>query len=266
MLCKGCRHAEGIFSVGAGGTTTVAYRDDELLEMKPRNKGAPCKRFVIELDATTPSSVSSSDFLIAASHPGSRILQFTPSSTTSRGVHSAVTCCFLAAPLTHQPQEATSLHFFPDSLPHSLCRFENESLSHIECVCMSCNKRAAYTCTLSVSACPCAEFRVSRSSWSGSKRVLLFCDGSSPAAMCSHTLASTDTGPSPALPSIRRAAQPQLRLRVSWRTQHHATDAVSQACMPTCGLPCVEGCLWAMCSIGLPARHACAGAAAWAEV
>ncbi len=112
MLCQGCRHAEGI-SVGAGGTTTVAYRDDELLEMKPRDKGAPCKRFVIELDATTPSSVSSSDFLIAASHPGSRILQFTPSATTSRGVHSAGTCCFLAAPLTHQPRQATSLHFFP---------------------------------------------------------------------------------------------------------------------------------------------------------
>ena len=91
----------------------MAYRDDELLEMKPRDKGAPCKRFVIELDATTPSSVSSSDFLIAASHPGSRILQFTPSSATSRGVRSALTSCFLAAPLTYQPWQATSPKRFP---------------------------------------------------------------------------------------------------------------------------------------------------------
>ena len=103
--------------MSAGGTTTVAYRDDELLEMKPRDKGAPCKRFVIELDATTPSSVSSSDFLIAASHPGSRILQFTPSSATSRGVHSALTCCFPAAPYSLQLQQATSPEGLPESLP-----------------------------------------------------------------------------------------------------------------------------------------------------
>ena len=120
---RGCRRAYGIVAVSAGGTTTVAYRDDELLEMKPRDKGAPCKRFVIELDATTPSSVSSSDFLIAASHPGSRILQFTPSSATSRGVHTAHTCCFHTAPLTHQPQQAASLERSPESLPHCLCRF-----------------------------------------------------------------------------------------------------------------------------------------------
>ena len=86
--------------MSAGGATTVAYRDDELLEMKPRDKGAPCKRFVIELDATTPSSVTSSDFLITASHPGSRILQFTPSSANSRGLYCSLMCSFLAAPLT----------------------------------------------------------------------------------------------------------------------------------------------------------------------
>ena len=261
MLCQGCRHADGI-SVGAGGTTTVAYRDDELLEMKPRDKGAPCKRFVIELDATTPSL--------------SEQLRLPHSSVAPRQQNSAIHAvrnhkqrCALRRHLLlpcsspHSPAAAGDQpSFLSCSLPHSLCRFENESLSHIKCVCMSCDKRAAYTYTLPVSACPYAEFRVSRSSWSGSKRVLLFCDGSSPAAMSSHTLASTDTGPSPALPGIRRSAQPKLRLRVSWRTQHHATDAVSQACMPTCGLPCIEGCLWAMCSIGLPARHLCAGAAA----
>ena len=82
----------------------MAYKDDELLEMKPRDKGAPCKRFVIELDATTPSSVNSSDFLIAASRPGSRLLQFTPSSTASRGVHCnhvLLPCIPLAQQLPH---------------------------------------------------------------------------------------------------------------------------------------------------------------------
>ena len=91
----------------------------------------------------------------------------------------------------------------------------DEGLSHVSFVCVFC-KRAAYTNPIPVFAGPCAEFRVSRSSWSGSKRVLLFCDGSSPAAMSGHTPASTDTGLSSALPGVCRVAQPQLRLLSSW--------------------------------------------------
>ena len=90
----------------------MAYRDDELLEMKPRDKGAPCKRFVIELDAATPSSVNSSDFLIAASHAGSRILQFTPSSATSRGVHCSLVWCCLALPLLRSHGRRPALRGF----------------------------------------------------------------------------------------------------------------------------------------------------------
>ena len=57
-----------------------------MLEMKPRDKKAPCKRWVIELEATTPSSVSSGDFLIAASRPGSRGgLRPSPPSASSAG-------------------------------------------------------------------------------------------------------------------------------------------------------------------------------------
>ena len=64
----------------------MAYREDEVLEMKPRDKKAPCKRWVIELEATTPSSVSSADFLIAASRPGSQGgLRPSPPSGSSAG-------------------------------------------------------------------------------------------------------------------------------------------------------------------------------------
>jgi len=63
----------------------VAYRDDEVLEMKPRDKGALCKRFIIELDASTPSSVTSADFLIPASRPSAHGRPSSLPSATSRG-------------------------------------------------------------------------------------------------------------------------------------------------------------------------------------
>ena len=70
----------------AGGATTVAYRDDEKLELKPRDKRAQCKRFVIELEARTPSSATSADFLIAASRPGAHATPASPPSAGSRGM------------------------------------------------------------------------------------------------------------------------------------------------------------------------------------
>ncbi len=63
----------------------MAYRDDEKLEPKPRDKRALCKRFVIELEARTPSSATSADFLIAASRPSAHARPSSPPSATSRG-------------------------------------------------------------------------------------------------------------------------------------------------------------------------------------
>ena len=81
----------------------MAYREDEVLEMKPRDKKAPCKRWVIELEATTPSSVSSADFLIAASRTGSRAgLRPSPPSAGSAGgirlyhLSLGITACMLS--------------------------------------------------------------------------------------------------------------------------------------------------------------------------
>ncbi|CAL5227205.1 g10122 [Coccomyxa viridis] len=74
--------------VHPGGATTVAYRDDEKLELKPRDKRAQCKRFVIELEARTPSSATSADFLIAASRPSARARPLSPPSANSRGMSS----------------------------------------------------------------------------------------------------------------------------------------------------------------------------------
>ena len=71
-----------------GGATTVAYRDDEKLELKPRDKRAQCKRFVIELEARTPSSATSADFLIAASRPSARARPLSPPSANGRGMSS----------------------------------------------------------------------------------------------------------------------------------------------------------------------------------
>ena len=64
----------------------MAYRDDEVLELKPRGKRSQCKRIVIELEACTPSSATSADFLIAASRPSAHARLSSPPSATSRGM------------------------------------------------------------------------------------------------------------------------------------------------------------------------------------
>ena len=64
----------------------MAYRDDEVLELKPRDKRSQCKRIVIELEARTPSSATSADFLIAASRPSAHARASSPPSATSGGM------------------------------------------------------------------------------------------------------------------------------------------------------------------------------------
>ena len=64
----------------------MAYRDDEVLELKPRGKRSQCKRIVIELEARTPSSATSADFLIAASRPSAHARASSPPSATSEGM------------------------------------------------------------------------------------------------------------------------------------------------------------------------------------
>ena len=64
----------------------MAYRDDEVLELKPRGRRGQFKRFIIELEARTPSSATSADFLIAASRPSAHARPSSPPSATSRGM------------------------------------------------------------------------------------------------------------------------------------------------------------------------------------